>query len=322
MAEGGHIAIYTFITMIVWADKDGLLTLSPKMLGKRMGLPDTDLLDRLDFFLDDDYQIDDLYAKHIWKEFYKAISLLEAPDPDSNLPEMNGRRIIPLKEMSEIELNRGWLIVNYKYYRDLGGKARKDYMADYMREYRKHGAKSRRESVNNGKPNVNISKPKVKHTDTDTDSFSSSKKEEECRNSKVPPCPHEKIRELYNMNCKSLPTLLKLSKQRKQRLQVRWREHPDLQWWIKLFQKVEETPFCCGDNDRGWKASFDWLIANDTNALKVLEGKYDEPERKKKSDGLVGCKTCTMRSSAATMDLNEKGICYACRAAGRDAHEM
>ena len=28
-------------------------------------------------------------------------------------------------------------------------------------------------------------------------------------------------------------------------------------------------------NDRGWKADFDWLIANDTNVLKVLEGKYD-----------------------------------------------
>lgn len=34
------------------------------------------------------------------------------------------------------------------------------------------------------------------------------------------------------------------------------------------------TPFLAGDGNRGWRASFDWLIANRTNARKVLEGEY------------------------------------------------
>ena len=34
------------------------------------------------------------------------------------------------------------------------------------------------------------------------------------------------------------------------------------------------TPFLSGDGSRGWRASFDWLIANRSNVRKVLEGEY------------------------------------------------
>ena len=34
------------------------------------------------------------------------------------------------------------------------------------------------------------------------------------------------------------------------------------------------TPFLAGEGNRGWQATFDWLIANRTNARKVLEGEY------------------------------------------------
>ena len=37
---------------------------------------------------------------------------------------------------------------------------------------------------------------------------------------------------------------------------------------------VQESKFLTGDNDRGWVAKFDWLMANDTNIVKVLEGNY------------------------------------------------
>ncbi|MCK5488235.1 MAG: HNH endonuclease [Desulfobacterales bacterium] len=152
-------------------------------------------------------------------------------------------------------------------------------------------------------------------TDTEAEFYTSSKKEEVLSEppAQTPPCPHGKIKELYNKNCKSLPGLLTMSKQRKAKLKTRWGEHPNLEWWQALFETVEQIPFCCGDNDRGWKASFDWLVANDTNALKVMEGKYFKQEVLKKSDGLVGCKKCTLRSGASTMDLDEQGVCWSCR---------
>jgi hypothetical protein len=38
-------------------------------------------------------------------------------------------------------------------------------------------------------------------------------------------------------------------------------------------QKAQQTPFLCGQ--KGWRANFDWFIANHTNIYAVLEGKYD-----------------------------------------------
>ena len=39
-------------------------------------------------------------------------------------------------------------------------------------------------------------------------------------------------------------------------------------------RRAAATPFLAGGGDRGWQASFDWLIANRNNARKVLEGEY------------------------------------------------
>jgi hypothetical protein len=39
--------------------------------------------------------------------------------------------------------------------------------------------------------------------------------------------------------------------------------------------RAAATPFLCGEGAAGWCANFDWLVANDTNYLKVLEGRYD-----------------------------------------------
>lgn len=43
----------------------------------------------------------------------------------------------------------------------------------------------------------------------------------------------------------------------------------------EIFVKMEASKFCRGDNKRGWKATFDWLFANEKNWVKVLEGNYD-----------------------------------------------
>jgi len=42
-----------------------------------------------------------------------------------------------------------------------------------------------------------------------------------------------------------------------------------------VIEKVTSSPFCCGQNGRGWRATLWWLTANADNALKVLEGRYD-----------------------------------------------
>ena len=44
----------------------------------------------------------------------------------------------------------------------------------------------------------------------------------------------------------------------------------------ELFEMVRRSPFLCGGSrDRPWKCDLDWLI-NESNFLKVLEGKYEK----------------------------------------------
>ncbi len=40
-------------------------------------------------------------------------------------------------------------------------------------------------------------------------------------------------------------------------------------------KKAQQTPFLRGEGNRGWRASFDWFVANHVNIYAVLEGKYD-----------------------------------------------
>lgn len=49
----------------------------------------------------------------------------------------------------------------------------------------------------------------------------------------------------------------------------------------KVFEKVSNSTFLKGDNDKGWKVSFDWLFDID-NFTTVLEGKYDNRKQNQK----------------------------------------
>ena len=50
--------------------------------------------------------------------------------------------------------------------------------------------------------------------------------------------------------------------------------------WNKIMDKLLESSFLRGEvkdrDGRSWQASFDWLINNNENPLKVLEGNYDD----------------------------------------------
>ena len=50
----------------------------------------------------------------------------------------------------------------------------------------------------------------------------------------------------------------------------------------QVLGKAKMSDFLTGKNDRGWKMTLDWLIENDTNWVKVMEGKYDNVKQVKK----------------------------------------
>ncbi len=100
--------------------------------------------------------------------------------------------------------------------------------------------------------------------------------EQEVGGKNPPPTPHQQIQELFNTLCPSFPRVISLGKTRRKHLQARWKQfNYDLSVFETAFKRVEASEFCKGKNDKNWKVSFDWLIQNDSNMVKVLEGKYD-----------------------------------------------
>ena len=80
-----------------------------------------------------------------------------------------------------------------------------------------------------------------------------------------------------------LSTIIKLSDKRKAKLKARLDELGEGKI-IEAIDKIKESSFLRGENDRKWKIDFDWLIANDTNILKVLEDKYKDEEEPEDDD--------------------------------------
>lgn len=71
------------------------------------------------------------------------------------------------------------------------------------------------------------------------------------------------------------PRVLKLTAARSQKAKLRLQTYKDQDFWRHVLGRLLETPFLRGDNDRGWRADFDWLVRNDENPARILEGKYD-----------------------------------------------
>lgn len=94
------------------------------------------------------------------------------------------------------------------------------------------------------------------------------------------PVPYEKILSLYHELLPELATVAKLTTGRKAHIRSRWKNDiTSLESWRKYFQIVRESSFLMGrappgpNRTKPFQADFDFLI-NETNAIKVCEGKY------------------------------------------------
>ncbi len=87
----------------------------------------------------------------------------------------------------------------------------------------------------------------------------------------------EKIFDLYNSICTSLPQVRSLTQSRKECISLLLKKYTREQI-TEVFRKAQGCDFLCGMGKNGWKANFDWLIRED-NFLRVQEGAYDSEPR-------------------------------------------
>ncbi|MEF2864404.1 MAG: hypothetical protein U0N76_08650 [Eubacteriales bacterium] len=84
----------------------------------------------------------------------------------------------------------------------------------------------------------------------------------------------------YNAICTSLPKVVRLTDKRRRAVRLIYGKGYTPEQLDEAFRKAQSSSFCTGQNDRHWKADFDWLLL-ESNLVKVLEGKYDNPAEAK-----------------------------------------
>lgn len=90
-----------------------------------------------------------------------------------------------------------------------------------------------------------------------------------------------------------LTSIVSISKSREEKLRTRWNEGIIIEHFDKILSEVSHSTLLCGRLEKpspgheDWKVTFDWLIDNDKNYLKVLEGNYRDKltGSNKKPDG-------------------------------------
>lgn len=76
-----------------------------------------------------------------------------------------------------------------------------------------------------------------------------------------------------------LPLVRKITARRRKAFKVRLREYPDIADWRRAFLHIRNTPWMHGNNDRDWRADFDFLL-QDKSFTKLTEEAYGQAQRR------------------------------------------
>lgn len=85
---------------------------------------------------------------------------------------------------------------------------------------------------------------------------------------------------LYKELCPLFPQPREFTGGRHDKAIKRVQAHPGREYWETVFKKAVASDFCKASNF----FSFDWILKNDTNALKVFEGNYDNKKPLQKNN--------------------------------------
>lgn len=73
---------------------------------------------------------------------------------------------------------------------------------------------------------------------------------------------------------RDLPKITKVTPTRRKQIVARLKEY-DVDDWSKALTAIYRSKFLCGENDRGWKANFDFLL-QPSSFVKLIEGAYNK----------------------------------------------
>ena len=83
---------------------------------------------------------------------------------------------------------------------------------------------------------------------------------------------------IYNQECTNLPKCLKITEKRKVAINKCLKEKINEEVFKQICIKANQSDFLIGENDRNWKADFDFITRSD-KAMQILEGKYENRQK-------------------------------------------
>ena len=155
------------------------------------------------------------------------------------------------------------------------------YMKQYMKQYREKQkllAEGKQECKTNSKVNsktnskVNVSLLEENRIDKNRKEKNRIEKDNNRNN----------IVEIYNTYCTNLPQVQKLTDKRNKSIDNFLKDFT-LEQFEEICKIANTNTFLTGNNDRNWKADFDFIIRPD-KAVSILEGKYNYKKRDKMDD--------------------------------------
>lgn len=114
-------------------------------------------------------------------------------------------------------------------------------------------------------------------SNTNTEELSETDKKRHLEKSSKPPSADvlPPLASLWNKYRGKLPEVKGCGSNRRKLIAARWREQPSQEYWEEIIVRLVRSKFCQGQNQRGWRATFDFLIQPETQH-KVREGRYDD----------------------------------------------
>lgn len=246
IVQYGHDTMYVLMCMVILSDPGGYVRFDPLAFAQRITMPGD--------------------------EVRKAIENLEKPDPNSSNPEYEGRRIIPLKELTGGTECRGWWIVSHERWLRI---ARQIDKLERTRERVARWKEKKRGNapVTQGNALVTPGTPLDSYSYSDSDAYSKGLLR------KSPADSIAQITSKWNEFAKKhgLPVVTGVSKGTKRLGHLNARLSEKGFDFDKLMTIVEGSPFLLGQvagkKSEPFFATFDWLICPN-NYQKVIEGNY------------------------------------------------
>lgn len=189
-------------------------------------------------------------------------------------------------EGEEPEIKDSYVKFVYKFYSSA--------IADSLKKYEdicEKRAEARRGKTNKNKQEqtiTNNNKEEQKKTKSDFVAHKEKEKEKEKEKDKEKEKIYnslaDAVRAFNSQLSEKLPMVVTFNEKRKQKLATRWEEFKKIgepqEVWQKLIDIIKNSKFLLGEAG-DWKCSFDWLIDNSTNWLKVYEGHYNNSNNQK-----------------------------------------